>query len=77
MDDEGRLWVRRTVAEGEHPLYDLFTRDGDFVGSIRLGFEPSAYFPPRIRNGKLYTVVLDDLDVPRVVRAELPTGERW
>lgn len=70
MDDEGRLWVRRRMEEGETPVYDLFDREGEYQGSVRLGFRTSV-LQPRIRNGKLYAVVSDELDVQTVVRADV------
>ena len=75
VDDENRLWVRRTTPEGEGPWYDVFSRDGNFLGAVRPDFQPAPYFPPRVRNGRFYTIVLDELDVPRVVRATLPPLE--
>jgi hypothetical protein len=72
LDDAGRLWVRRRAAEDENPRYDLFARDGQYLGSVRLGFRPAPYLPPRIRDGKLYALVTDSLDVHTVVRANLP-----
>lgn len=76
MDDVGRLWVRRVVSEGETPLYDVFTRDAEYVGSARLGFQPAPYFPPKIRDGRLYTLVLDSLEVQSVVRVDLSSDLR-
>jgi len=32
VDDAGRLWVDRVVPLGEHPLYDVFEPDGDYLG---------------------------------------------
>jgi len=72
VDDEGRLWVERTGREGDKPLYDIFDRHGDFQGSVELGFKPDQFRPIRIRHGYIYAVVLDDLDVPSIVRAEMP-----
>lgn len=72
VDDEGRLWVERVTPEDEPPLYDVFTREGEHVRSVRLGFEPAPSFPLRVRDGHLYSVVQDSLDVPYVVRAPLP-----
>jgi hypothetical protein len=72
LDDEGRLWVRRRMDQGQTPVYDVFDREGEFVASVRLGFRPVIALPPRLRNGKLYAVVTDDLGVHTVVRADLP-----
>lgn len=68
VDDEGTLWVRRGGREGA-PLFDLFSRDGVYGGAVRLDFQPAPYLPIRVRDGRLYAVVRDDLDVPYVVRA--------
>ncbi len=72
MDDEGRLWVRRVVGNDEAALYDLFERDGTYVSSVRLGFEPAPYLPIRIRNGRIYALTLGSLDIPFIVRATVP-----
>jgi sugar lactone lactonase YvrE len=72
LDDEGRLWVRRLLEEGQTPVYDVLDRKGEFLGSVRLGFRPMPYLPPRIRGGSLYAVVADELDVQTFVRANLP-----
>ena len=71
-DDQGRLWVERTVEEGAHPVYDIFDTRGDYQGSVELTFNPSPFLPIRIRHGHIYAVALDELDVPSVVRARVP-----
>lgn len=72
VDDEGLLWVGRVGADEASPVYDVFTREGRYRGSVRLAFDPPSFFPLRIRNGRIYTIVRDSLDVPYVVRAEVP-----
>jgi sugar lactone lactonase YvrE len=74
VDDEGRLWVRRWVKDGADPLYDVFDRDGEFQGSVKLDFRPDRPLLIRIRHGHIYAVVLDELDVPSIVRAKVPQG---
>ena len=73
VDDEGRLWVGRTVAPGTYPQFDLFTRDGHYLGSVEFTFEPAGFLPFRVRHGRVYAIVRDDLDVPFVVRTA-PVG---
>jgi hypothetical protein len=73
LDDEGRLWVRRRTAEDEDVRYDLFAREGEYLGSERLPFRPALYLPPRIRHGNLYALTTDSLGVHSVVRARLPS----
>jgi hypothetical protein len=72
VDDEGRLWVERTSDAGEDPLWDVFSGDGEYRGSVRFGFAASVYLAPRVRDGRLYSFVQDELDVPFIVRAPLP-----
>ncbi len=72
VDDEGRLWVKRTTREEAHARYDVFTRDAEFLGAVELDFEAASYFPARVRYGHLYTIVRDELFVPSEVRAPLP-----
>ena len=68
LDDLGRLWAKRAMAEGELPRYDVFTRDGEYAGTVMLGFEVSPFLQIRIRRGRVYALVTDSLDVPSVVR---------
>lgn len=69
VDDEGRLWVRRVTPDDAPAFYDLFAEDGDYLGSVRLGFEAAG--PLRVRHGHVYTWITDELDVPYVARAPL------
>lgn len=75
-DDLGRLWVQRTVHAGEPPLFDLFTPDAEYLGSVSLPRGLDAYFPPVFRGGHVHALVRDDLDVPYVVRAGIPAFAR-
>lgn len=71
VDPDGRLWVQR-VTDGDAPnFYDLFTPDGDYLGSMRLMLDGVPRGPLRIRHGNIYTWYLDELDVPFVVRIPL------
>ena len=72
VDDEHRLWVQRVTPEGAPAFYDLFSADGDYLGSVRLGFVAAG--PLVIRRSTIYTWIEDDLEVPYVVRAPLSWG---
>lgn len=74
FDDRDRVWVEREVAAGDPAHFDVFSADGTWEGAFRLGFERTGGLPIRIRHGHLYAVVLDSLEVPRVVRAPVPGG---
>lgn len=69
LDDEGRLWVERATPNEVPPFYDLFSQDGDYLGSIRLAFEPRGSSKLSVQHGNIYTWVVDELDTPFVVRA--------
>ena len=69
VDDEGRLWVERVTPIDVPPFYDLFSADGEHLGSVRLAFEPRAYDKVTVQHGNIYTWVVDELDTPFVVRA--------
>jgi len=69
VDDVGRLWVERTAPEGGQPQLDAYDRNGRHVGSVELMFSPYRYAPFCIRHDRVYAVVLDEMDVPFVVRS--------
>ena len=71
VDDEDRLWAKRNTPAGALPFYDLFSADGDHLGSVRLGFTPAPGSRIWVRDGRIYTWVVDELDVPYVVRASV------
>ncbi len=71
VDDEGTLWVERVVPGGAPAFYDRFSAEGDYLGSVRLAFE-AARGRVWVQHGNIYAWVVDELDVPYVVRA--PVG---
>jgi hypothetical protein len=75
VDDSGRLWVRRFAESMEEPTFDVFDRDGNHLTSLRLGIRTPAFFHPRIRGDRLYTLARDEMEVPYVVRLEVPIPE--
>ena len=72
VDDEDRLWARRTTPGEALPFHDLFSATGEYLGSVRLAFPPAPGSRVWVRHGNLYTWVVDDVDVQYVVRAPLP-----
>ena len=71
VDDENRLWAKRTTPGEALPFYDLFSEDGDYLGSVRLGFPPAPGSRVWVQHGNIYTWVVDEFDVQYVVRAPL------
>ncbi|MDH5761154.1 MAG: 6-bladed beta-propeller [Gemmatimonadota bacterium] len=74
VDDRARLWVRRAAGQDEPQRFDVFENDGSWVTSVTLPPGVSRYAPLRVRDGRMYTVVRDEMDVPFVVRMEV--GDR-
>jgi len=69
VDDEGRLWVERVTPRGAPAFYDRYSEDGDYLGSVRLAFEAAG--PIWVQHGSIYTWVVDEFEVPYVVRASV------
>ena len=69
VDDEGRLWVERATPNDVPPFYDLFSREGDYMGSVRFAFQPRPSSRVAVQHGNIYAWVVDELDTPFVVRA--------
>ena len=87
IGDLGNLWVERRVpASDAHDggrLFDLFTDEGRFLGTLRLPFELAWSIPePLVRGGVLYGVTGDEVGVLHVVRARIvkpgrSSAENW
>lgn len=69
VDDAGRLWARRTTASRSSTTFDLFDTNGSPIATVTGPFRISAFWHPVIRGDAMYTVVVDEDDVPMVVRA--------
>jgi hypothetical protein len=72
FDDRGNLWVQ-LVAEGDREgrLYDVFDPHGRYLGEVALPFPAEFYPPPIIRDGYMFAVTEDELEVPFLVRARV------
>lgn len=74
VDDEERVWVEPTL-EDEGTGWDVFSPAGAFLAHVRtplaLATEPPAPAPV-VRDGRLYALLRDELDVPYVVRLRIP-----
>jgi hypothetical protein len=72
FDDKRHVWVERTVDEDEElrRVFDVFDPDGRFLGTVHLPF-PLWMSAPVVRDGRMFAVTRDELDVPYVVRARI------
>ncbi|MXW18736.1 MAG: 6-bladed beta-propeller [Gemmatimonadetes bacterium] len=78
VDDEGSLWVERTVAFAEMAgerggrRFDVFDAEGRFLGTVTLPFAlPWSIPEPIVRDGVLYGVTNDEVGVEYVVRGRI------
>ena len=76
IDDEGSLWVERSVAATDEDdagrLFDIFEAAGRYLGTVRLPFALAWSIPePLVHEGVLYGVTHDEAGVPYVVRARI------
>ena len=69
-DDTGNLWVRTSAAEAGH-RYDIYEREGAYLGTLSTPLKVVSYIPPVVRGDLLHAVVTDEMDVPYVVRARI------
>jgi hypothetical protein len=77
LDDAGYLWVQRVAApELDGRLFDVFDPEGRYLGEVRSPFRVQFYPAPIFRDGYLYAVTEDELEVPFVVRARIERPER-
>lgn len=69
VDDQGRLWIRRTETPAREPRFDLFDPSGRELGTVtsRVPFEGI----PIVVGDLAYGIVRDADDVPYVVRARI------
>ncbi len=68
VDDQGRLWIRRTNAKGLIEL-DIVNASGRVIATAELGVVKTSIWSPFVVRGEsVYAVVLDTDDVPFVAR---------
>lgn len=65
-DDWGYLWVRAARAADEPARYDIFDREGRYLGAT--GPAEGSVRLTSVRGDYAYGIVLDEMDVPYVVR---------
>ena len=64
VDDEQRIWVGvRSESRSDEWEWTAFSQEGNKVGSVLL---PAGFVVHAVRDGRLFGVVTDELDVPRI-----------
>ena len=72
LDDQDHVWVERITAQrAEDQSFDIFNPTGQYLGTVVTPFKLEASPIPFVREGALYGVIRDELDVPFVVRARI------
>jgi len=71
-DDEGDIWVEVTTSQEESGrVFDVFDFNGRYLGPVHLPFSLSASPAPILRDGVLWGISRDELDVVSIVRARV------
>lgn len=72
----GRVWVE-TSSPDTLRRFDVFEGDGVYTGSIATTLDVFRYVSPIVRGDSVWLVVVDEFEVPYVVRARLsaPTAQ--
>jgi len=65
-DDSGDLWVLRE-GKGSRWFFEIFGRDGGFMGAVDVPVVPELFPPPLIREDRMIVVTRDDWDIQSVV----------
>lgn len=67
----GELWARRGSVRGEPVVVDVFSADGEYLGTLPEGAPwPAAFLP----DGRLIAIETDELDVQRLVGYRMVGG---
>lgn len=74
-DDDGRLWVH-TGSPDSLRRYDIYERDGGFVGTAATSLDIVSWLEPVVRGDRFYALVTDELDVTFIVRARIVKPSR-
>jgi len=77
VDDRDRLWVQRAVPRGTPPSWNVFSPDGEFLGSVRApaGLEAS-FLEPRVVGERIYLITEGEAGERYIVVAGLPARLR-
>ena len=71
VDNKGQLWARRTTPTGSPSAFDVYDANGRPVATATATVRFVAHLPVHVRDDHLYGVVLDEDDVPHVVRTRI------
>jgi hypothetical protein len=71
-DEEGNLWVALMDGSGEAISFDVFDPEGRYLGVVRAPVQPM--LDPVVRDGAMYMIVRDELEVSYVVRLRIVKG---
>lgn len=72
VDDQGYVWIRPSLPAGQpDAAFDVLQPDGRYLGRVSLAAPLHELMPVRVRGNRLYTVQLDENDVPSVARYQI------
>ena len=69
---DGALWVEPvTTVDRQNRVFELFDREGRFLGEVLLPFPLQASPPPVFLGDFMYALTRDELEVPYIVKARI------
>lgn len=72
VDEAGYVWVALEAgSEADHQPFHVFNPTGQFLGTVVAPFRLQTSPSPIVRDGLLYGIVRDEMDVQYVVRARI------
>jgi hypothetical protein len=70
-DDQARLWVGRTVPDGDPARWDVFNSGGELLAVVRAPVAVSGFMQPVVVRDRIYLIVTGDAGERYIVAAEL------
>ncbi len=71
VSDTGQLWARRTTQAGTASAFDVYDANGRRIATADATLRFVAHLPVHVRGDHVYGVVLDEDEIPTVVRARI------
>jgi hypothetical protein len=78
LAEDGHIWVQKTRPdEVQRTAFEVFNPRGQYLGVVTVPFRLRSTPSPMVRDGSLYGVARDEMDVQFVVRARIrePVGD--
>lgn len=69
VDDAGRVWIRPSMSDTTRTVFEVWDANGRQLATITAPWRIAPTWRPLIRGDTMHTIILDENEVPVVVRA--------